>query len=161
MKPIKRHMAASINKVIFIVMAELMANSYLNTKIVEGFDPATLNKLRNLKHPLEAGLKKDVAFLENGGKDVFELYHEITNVFEKILVTAKKGEAGRFEGLIKIMDEYLFGDLQVFETIEEAIPRGKQKEMFVDFFMFFRENGEGLIGLSIEQFVEEYLKQTA
>jgi hypothetical protein len=35
----------------------------------------------------------------------------------------------------------------------------KEKKQFVDFFMWFRDNGERYIGLSIEQFVEEFYKQ--
>jgi hypothetical protein len=35
----------------------------------------------------------------------------------------------------------------------------KEKKQFVDFFMWFRDNGEKYIGLSIEQFVDEFYKQ--
>lgn len=41
--------------------------------------------------------------------------------------------------------------------INEA--KEKEKENLIDFFMFFRDNGERYIGLSIEQFVEEFYKQ--
>jgi hypothetical protein len=34
-----------------------------------------------------------------------------------------------------------------------------EKKQFVDFFMWFRDNGEKYLGLTIEQFVEEYYKQ--
>jgi hypothetical protein len=34
-----------------------------------------------------------------------------------------------------------------------------EKELLIDFFKFFRDNGEDYIGLTIEQFVELYLKQ--
>ena len=33
-----------------------------------------------------------------------------------------------------------------------------EKELLIDFFKFFRDNGENHIGLTIEQFVDLYLK---
>ena len=33
-----------------------------------------------------------------------------------------------------------------------------ERELLIDFFMFFRDNGENGIGMTIEQFVDEYLK---
>ena len=33
-----------------------------------------------------------------------------------------------------------------------------ERELLIDFFIFFRDNGEVGIGLTIEQFVDEYLK---
>ena len=41
--------------------------------------------------------------------------------------------------------------------INEA--KEKEKKQFVYFFMWFRDNGEKYIGLSIEQFVEEFYIQ--
>lgn len=84
----KDHMAASINKVLFLAMAELMANSYQNTRIIKGFDPITMNKIRNLKNPTESILKKDVAFIESAGKPVMEMYHQVSIALENILVAA-------------------------------------------------------------------------
>jgi len=34
-----------------------------------------------------------------------------------------------------------------------------EKELLINFFKFFRDNGENYIGLTIEQFVELYLNQ--
>ena len=33
-----------------------------------------------------------------------------------------------------------------------------EKELLIDFFNFFRDNGENYIGFTIEQFVDLYLK---
>jgi hypothetical protein len=41
--------------------------------------------------------------------------------------------------------------------INEA--KEKEKKQFVYFFMWFRDNGEKYIGLSIEQFIEEFYNQ--
>jgi hypothetical protein len=41
--------------------------------------------------------------------------------------------------------------------INEA--KEKEKENLIDFFMFFRNNGERYLGLTIEQFVEEFYNQ--
>ena len=35
-----------------------------------------------------------------------------------------------------------------------------EKELLIDFFKFFRDNGEAHVGLTIEQFVELYLTQS-
>jgi hypothetical protein len=35
-----------------------------------------------------------------------------------------------------------------------------EREFLIDFFNFFRDNGENHIGLTIEQFVELYLNQS-
>jgi hypothetical protein len=35
----------------------------------------------------------------------------------------------------------------------------KEREQLIDFFMYFRDNGEKHIGLSIEQFVDMYMKE--
>ena len=45
----------------------------------------------------------------------------------------------------------------VDSLINEA--KEKEKENLIDFFMWFRDNGEKYLGLSIEQFVNEYYKQ--
>jgi hypothetical protein len=41
--------------------------------------------------------------------------------------------------------------------INEA--KEKEKENLIHFFMWFRDNGEKYLGLTIEQFVEEYYNQ--
>ena len=35
----------------------------------------------------------------------------------------------------------------------------KERNQLIDFFKFFRDNGENHIGLTIEQFIDLYLKQ--
>lgn len=61
---------------------------------------------------------------------------------------------------VEWLTDKLFYELQfVFSNniLEEA--KKIEKKQFVDFFMWFRDNGERYIGLSIEQFVEEFYKQ--
>ncbi len=36
--------------------------------------------------------------------------------------------------------------------------REEQRKLLCDFFKYFRDNGEKHIGMTIEQFVDEYLK---
>lgn len=52
-------------------------------------------------------------------------------------------------------------DLWTWEKIQEWFEQAKEmeKQQFVDFFMWFRDNGERYLGLSIEQFVEEFYNQ--
>jgi hypothetical protein len=65
--------------------------------------------------------------------------------------------------------EFLF--IQIYEKFEmkgdgrlmdEILEQAKQmeKENFVKFFVWFRDNGEKYIGMSIEEFVEQYYKET-
>jgi hypothetical protein len=35
----------------------------------------------------------------------------------------------------------------------------KEKQLLLEFFMFFRNNGENYIGTSMEEFIELFLKQ--
>ena len=35
-----------------------------------------------------------------------------------------------------------------------------EKELLIDFFLFFRDNGENHIGLTINEFVDLYLNQS-
>ncbi len=61
---------------------------------------------------------------------------------------------------VEWLTDKLFYELQfVFSNniLEEA--KEIEKKQFVDFFMWFRNNGERYLGLSIEQFVEEFYKQ--
>lgn len=34
----------------------------------------------------------------------------------------------------------------------------EERQLLIEFFVFFRNNGEKYIGLSIEQFIDEFLK---
>jgi len=49
----------------------------------------------------------------------------------------------------------------IFEAMKdygEECRTGGNKELLCDFFKYFRDNGEANIGMTIEQFVDEYLK---
>lgn len=54
----------------------------------------------------------------------------------------------------RIQSDIIFSFERVFEKAKEM-----EKQQFIDFFMWFRDNGEKYLGLSIEQFVEEFYKQ--
>jgi len=63
--------------------------------------------------------------------------------------------------------DYLVGQLQKEykwfpSTQSELILKAKAMERhhLIDFFKFFRDNGENHIGLTIEQFVDLYLTQS-
>jgi hypothetical protein len=61
---------------------------------------------------------------------------------------------------VEFLTDKLFNELQFAfsnNILEEA--KKIEKKQFVDFFMWFRDNGERYIGLSIEQFVDEFYKQ--
>ena len=49
-------------------------------------------------------------------------------------------------------------DSDLIESLFEQAKQ-KEKENFVKFFVWFRDNGEKHIGMSIEQLVEQYYKE--
>ncbi len=51
------------------------------------------------------------------------------------------------------------GDLFETSIFTYSIAKKKEKQQLIDFFMWFRDNGEKYLGLSIEKFVDEYYKQ--
>ncbi len=123
----KMQMRASLNKLIFISLSEIMANSYLNTKVVVGFDPTMMNKLRNLKPHLERMLKEDVAYIEShGGPDVMGIYHQLTQSFEDILSMAQRGDSGYFEKLIRILRAYHLDEIEVYSSVDELLETRKE-----------------------------------
>lgn len=54
----------------------------------------------------------------------------------------------------RIQSDKIFSFERVFEKAKEM-----EKQQFIDFFMWFRDNGERYLGLSIEKFIEEYYNQ--
>ena len=61
-----------------------------------------------------------------------------------------------FENLnIYVLSEDMKAEIKIFEQAKEM-----ERNQLIDFFKFFRDNGENYIGLTIEQFVELYLNQS-
>lgn len=56
---------------------------------------------------------------------------------------------GNYKGAGKYSDDYV-------KWLEDKIIN--EKELLCNFFKFFRDNGEANIGMTIEQFVDEFLK---
>ena len=57
------------------------------------------------------------------------------------------------------LEQQLFDKLGNFTKGDIEQAKEMEKQQFVDFFMWFRNNGERYLGLSIEQFVDEFYKQ--
>lgn len=55
---------------------------------------------------------------------------------------------------------YPFIDIEHYEEVNNIFDKAIELERnhLIDFFLFFRDNGENHIGLTIEQFVDLYLK---
>jgi len=55
---------------------------------------------------------------------------------------------------------YQFIDIKHYEEVNDIFEKAIEIERnyLIDFFKFFRDNGENHIGLTIEQFVDLYLK---
>jgi hypothetical protein len=62
---------------------------------------------------------------------------------------------------VELLLEHLEPNILWNDKAKKIAEQAKQieKKQFVDFFMWFRDNGEKYLGLSIEQFVEEYYNQ--
>lgn len=45
-----------------------------------------------------------------------------------------------------------------YDIIQQA--KQMEKEQIINFFLFFRNNGEKYLGMTIEQFVEQYYNET-
>jgi hypothetical protein len=58
----------------------------------------------------------------------------------------------------QLQKEYKWFPSTQSELILEA--KEMERNQLIDFFKFFRDNGENHIGLTIEQFVELYLNQS-
>jgi hypothetical protein len=58
----------------------------------------------------------------------------------------------------QLQKEYKWFPSTQSELILEA--KKMERNQLIDFFKFFRDNGENYIGLTIEQFVELYLNQS-
>jgi len=58
----------------------------------------------------------------------------------------------------QLQKEYKWFPSTQSELILEA--KEMERNQLIDFFKFFRDNGENYIGLTIEQFVELYLNQS-
>ena len=57
---------------------------------------------------------------------------------------------------------YLFIDIEHYEEVNNIFDKAIEieRDQLIDFFKFFRDNGENHIGLTIEQFVDLYLTQS-
>lgn len=57
---------------------------------------------------------------------------------------------------------YQFIDIEHYEEVNDIFYKAIEIErnQLIDFFKFFRDNGESHIGLTIEQFVDLYLTQS-
>jgi len=55
-------------------------------------------------------------------------------------------------------NKYIVVEESDFDIVAERILE-MRKQLLCDFFVFFRENGEEYIGLTIEQFVDEFINK--
>ena len=57
---------------------------------------------------------------------------------------------------------YQFIDIEHYKEVNDIFDKAIEIERnkLIDFFLFFRDNGENHIGLTIEQFVDLYLNQS-
>jgi hypothetical protein len=55
---------------------------------------------------------------------------------------------------------YQFINVKHYQEVNDVFDKAKEIERnyLIDFFKFFRDNGENHIGLTIEQFIDLYLK---
>ena len=105
----------SINYLIYGAMVELMLESYSSTNKLTYFDPALLNKHKNLVTNWKRESKKIFEHIEKSGDEVYiRQYHSIVTILESILKSIGKGE-DHFTGLMVLIDEYEGGNIQIVE----------------------------------------------
>lgn len=86
-------------------------------------------------------------------KDINNLTDNILRFFPKMFGDAKGWEYGDGRSAEKDINRIL--------RLAKKIKKETEKQDFIllyDFFMFFRTNGEQCIGMSVEQLVQEFLK---
>jgi hypothetical protein len=124
----KNQIRVSLYKIIFIAINEILWSSYFGTRQILDFDIPLMNKIKKLKPDLARMLKKDVTYLENnGGKEVIETYHQLTQCFENMLVAAQKGDAAYFEKLIRIQNAYHLEEIEIYDSKEEFLQKEKEE----------------------------------
>ena len=86
-------------------------------------------------------------------KDINSLTDNILIFFPKMFGNAEEWEYGDGKSAKKDINRIL--------RLAKKIKKEREKQDFIllyDFFIFFRNNGEQFIGMSVEQLVQEFLK---
>lgn len=86
-------------------------------------------------------------------KDINNLTDSILRFFPKMFGDAKGWEYGDGKSAEKDINKII----KLAEKVKKEIKKSDEALLF-DFFIFFRNNGEQCIGMSVEQLVQEYLK---
>ncbi|NCB44270.1 MAG: hypothetical protein EOM59_16875 [Clostridia bacterium] len=86
-------------------------------------------------------------------KDINNLTNSILTFFPKMFGDAKEWEYGDGKSAEKDINKII----KLAEKVKKEIKKSDDALLF-DFFIFFRNNGEQCIGMSVEQLVQEYLK---
>lgn len=95
-----------------------------------------------------------------------KLITEVMNADAKDGLYDHVPDTGKMITAVEFLIDGLFGEGAYIDLdgryVEEVLDKSKQmeKEQFINFFLFFRNNGEKYLGMTIEQFVEQYYKET-
>ncbi|MDY0339537.1 MAG: hypothetical protein RBQ78_07250 [Acholeplasmataceae bacterium] len=86
-------------------------------------------------------------------KDINNLTDSILAFFPKFFGNPQEWEYGNGKSAEKDINKII----KLAEKVKKEIKKSDDALLF-DFFIFFRNNGEQCIGMSVEQLVQEYLK---
>ena len=86
-------------------------------------------------------------------KDINNLTNSILEFFPKFFGNPQEWEYGNGKSAEKDINKII----KLAEKVKKEIKKSDDALLF-DFFIFFRNNGEQCIGMSVEQLVQEYLK---
>ncbi|MDY0388761.1 MAG: hypothetical protein RBT65_16885 [Methanolobus sp.] len=86
-------------------------------------------------------------------KDINNLTDSILAFFPKFFGNPQEWEYGNGKSAEKDINKII----KLAEKVKKEIKKSDDALLF-DFFIFFRNNGEQCIGMSVEQLVQEFLK---
>ena len=86
-------------------------------------------------------------------KDINNLTDSILAFFPKFFGNPQEWEYGNGKSAEKDINKII----KLAEKVKKEIKKSDDALLY-DFFIFFRNNGEQCIGMSVEQLVQEYLK---
>lgn len=86
-------------------------------------------------------------------KDINNLTNSILTFFPKFFGNPQEWEYGNGRSAEKDINKII----KLAEKVKKEIKKSDDALLF-DFFIFFRNKGEQFIGMSVEQLVQEYLK---
>lgn len=111
----------------FTCMVEVLFSSYKQSERIVGFDRNLLTKLHNMKAQLERMLNQNANFIDKHGDESMQVYHLMTDVFERILQAGSSGDSEYFGNLIGVLQT--FHQDQSVKTVSDNYFNGLEEKV--------------------------------